>query len=357
MHLHIPYTRLLEPTGEPVAGIPEFAISRLAVVDLYRKMILTRSFDAKAVSLQRTGRLGTYASSLGQEALAVGVGDAMYDDDILVPSFREHGTQICRGVSLNELFMFWGGDERGSNFAVPRRDFPVSITVGGHAPHAVGSALASKLRGDGNASICMLGDGATSKGDFYEAINIAGVWRVPVVFVISNNQWAISVPRARQTAAPTLAQKAVAAGIDGEQVDGNDVFAVREVVRKAIDAARDENRPGIIECLTYRLADHTTADDSSRYRDDAEVSGQWQNDPIARLRRYLTQTHSWRTDEEQAIIQSCNAAVDAAAREYLDTPPQSVETMFDYLYSQLPDSMRAQRDQSCSRANRGPARD
>jgi len=357
MDLQIPYTRLLEPNGALAAGIPEFGMSRLAVVDLYRKMILTRSFDAKAVTLQRTGRLGTYASSLGQEALAIGVGDAMYGDDILVPSFREHGTQICRGVSLKELFMFWGGDERGSNFAIPRRDFPVSITVGGHAPHAVGSALASRLRGEGCASVCMLGDGATSKGDFYEAINIAGVWRVPVVFVISNNQWAISVPRARQTAAPTLAQKAVAAGIEGEQVDGNDVFAVREVVRKAIDAARSENRPAIIECLTYRLADHTTADDSSRYRESDEVSRQWQNDPIARLRRYLTQTHNWRADEEQAIIQSCNAAVDAAAQEYLDTPPQSVETMFDYLYSHLPDSMRPQRDESCSRAHRGTARD
>jgi pyruvate dehydrogenase E1 component alpha subunit len=349
----IPFTRVLGPDGGLIGALPAFADSRAAVAGLYRQMVLTRTFDAKAVALQRTGRLGTYASSLGQEAIAVGVGDAMYEDDILLPTFREHGAQIRRGVSLVELLLYWGGDERGSDFAGPREDFPVSITVGGHAPHAAGTALACKLRGEHRASVCMFGDGASSKGDVYEAMNIAGVWQLPVVFVISNNQWAISVPRERQTAAATLAQKAFAAGFGGEQVDGNDVLAVRDVVRRAVDAARADYRPHLIECLTYRLADHTTVDDATRYRSDTAVSEQWRNDPIARVRRYLTSAHGWQREDEQAVIRECHALVEAAAEAYLQAPPQPPESMFDFLYAELPESLRAQRDAVVARATGG----
>lgn len=348
--LQINYTQVLDSSGQLTGDLPEFAMSRDEVVRLYRQMVLTRAFDAKAIALQRTGRLGTYASSLGQEASAVGVGDAMYADDILVPTFREHGTQICRGVTLTEMFLFWGGDERGSSFVGPKEDFPVSITVGGHCPHAVGAALACKLRGEQRASICMIGDGGTSKGDFYEAMNLAGVWQVPVVFVINNNQWAISVPRERQTAAATLAQKALAAGFEGEQVDGNDVLAVRDVARRAIDRARAQNQPHLIECLTYRLADHTTVDDASRYRDDQEVSKRWQHDPIARLRRYMTSALGWGRDDEQAVIKECNALVEEAAEEYLATPEQLPESMFDYLYAELPAELRQSRERVLERS-------
>ena len=179
-------------------------------------MVLTRAFDAKAVALQRTGRLGTYASSLGQEAVGVGLAAAMRPDDVLLPSFREHGAQICRGVTLKELFLYWGGDERGNDFAGPRQDFPNCVPVGSHAPHAVGVALAFRLRGETRAAVCVFGDGATSKGDVAEALNMAGVWKVPAVFVVNNNGWAISVPVAKQTAAATLAQKAAASGIAGD---------------------------------------------------------------------------------------------------------------------------------------------
>lgn len=342
-HIEIPYTRFLDEAGAPVCELPAFASSRDHLIRLYRWLQLTRIFDAKAVTLQRTGRLGTYASSLGQEAVAVGIGDAMYQDDVLLPSFREHGTQFIRGVTMTELLLFWGGDERGSDFAGPREDFPIAVPVGSHAPHAAGVALALKLRGGGRAAVCVFGDGATSKGDVYEAMNLAGIWELPVVFVVTNNRWAISVPVEKQTAANTIAQKAIAAGFDGEQVDGNDVVAVREVIRRAVDAARTNNVPHLVECLTYRLADHTTADDASRYRDDEEVSEHWKADPLLRMRQYLTNRFDWTKAEEQALLSECEKAVKAAADDYLDTGVQAVETIVDYMYAERPADLEAQR--------------
>jgi len=306
-------------------------------------MVLTRAFDTKAVALQRTGRLGTYPSSLGQEAVGVGIGSAMRRDDVFVPSFREYGAQFLRGVTLTELLLYWGGDERGSDFAGPREDFPICVPVATHVPHAVGVALAIKLRGEHRAVVCGMGDGATSKGDSYEAMNMAGVWHLPIVFVVSNNQWAISVPRAAQTAAETLAQKAIAAGFSGEQVDGNDVIAVRYAVDRALDRARDGGGPHLIEAITYRLSDHTTADNASRYRDDEAVGRRWQEEPLGRVRRYLTDAMEWTKEEEEALIARCTTEVERAVAEYLATPPQPVESLFDYLYAELPADLAEQR--------------
>jgi len=339
----INFSRFLDSEGRPVAALPAFAARPRDLLPLYRAMLLTRSFDAKAIALQRTGRLGTYASALGQEAVGVGLASAMRPDDVLVPAFREQGAQLWRGVTMVELFSFWGGDERGGDYAGPRQDFPVCVPVGTNAPHAAGVALAMKLRGEGRAVICALGDGATSKGDVYEAMNLAGVWRLPVVFVINNNQWAISVPRSAQTAAETLAQKAIAAGFPGVQVDGNDVIAVRHEVEAAIARARSGAGPTLVEAVTYRLGDHTTADDASRYRDDSQVSQRWREEPILRLRRYLTEAAGWTKQEEEALIGECGAAVDAAADAYLGLPPQPPESIFDHLYATLPPSLADQR--------------
>ena len=334
--------RCLGPDGVPVGTLPEFATERATLVALYRAMVLTRTFDAKAVALQRTGRLGTFASSLGQEAASVGLAASMARDDVLLPSFREHGAQLWRGVTLEELFLFWGGDERGSAFA--GADFPVSVPVGSHVPHAAGVALALKLRGEPRVAVTAFGDGATSKGDVYEALNIAGVWNLPLVFVAVNNEWAISVPRSAQTRAATLAQKAIAAGIDGVQVDGNDVIAVRETLAAAIAKARTGGGPTFVEALTYRLADHTTVDDASRYRDDEEVGRHWKEEPIARLRAHLAAAHGWRKQEEEALLESCAAEVERAAEAYLAIPPQSPATIFDHLFATLPPTLAAQRD-------------
>ena len=341
--LEVEHSRFLDPTGKTTQPLPGFAEARDVLVALYRAMVLTRTFDAKAIALQRTGRLGTYASCLGQEAVAVGVGAAMAREDVLLPYAREQGAQLLRGVTLTELFLYWGGDERGSDFQGPREDFPISVPVGTHAPHATGVALAFAIRNEPRVAVCVSGDGSTSKGDFYEALNVAGVWRLPVVFVVTNNQWAISMPRSGQTAAATLAQKAIAAGFTGEQVDGNDVIAVRHVVERALGRARPGGGPQLIEAITYRLSDHTTADNASRYRDDEAVGRHWQEDPIARLRTYLTSQHGWTKEDEEATLEGCSGEVDQAAQEYLATPPQSVEAVFDFMFERLPADLAAQR--------------
>lgn len=337
-------TRFLAPTGDKVAPFPPFAQMASELVALYRGMVLTRTFDAKAIALQRTGRLGTYASSLGQEAVAVGVAAAMRPADVLLPSFREHGAQLWRGVTLKELFLYWGGDERGNDFAGPRQDFPNCIPVGSHTPHAVGVALAFRLRKEKRVAVCVFGDGATSKGDVAEALNIAAVWKVPAIFVINNNGWAISVPVGRQTAAQTLAQKAIAAGIPGEQIDGNDVIAVRDAVARGIEHADRGEGATLIEAVTYRLSDHTTADDASRYRDDAEVSPHWHDEPVVRLRNCMVQMDTWDKEKEEALLRECSVAVEQAAEEYLSTPPQSSEAIFDQVYSRLPSDLIEQLD-------------
>ncbi|MFO0996948.1 MAG: pyruvate dehydrogenase (acetyl-transferring) E1 component subunit alpha [Alphaproteobacteria bacterium] len=340
----ITYSRFLDPDGAVTQALPDFARDPSALRRLYRAMILTRAFDSRALALQRTGRLGTYPSSLGQEAVAVGLADPMRAEDVLVPSFREHGAQLLRGVTATELFLYWGGDERGSDFASAREDFPVAVPVGSQAPHAVGVALAFALRGESRVAVCVFGDGATSKGDVYEAMNLAGVWRLPVVFVINNNQWSISVPRSAQSASATLAQKAVAAGFQGKQVDGNDVIAVRCAVGSAIERARGGGGPTLIEAVTYRLADHTTADDARRYRDDAEVSRHWKNDPIVRLRRYLTRESGWTRDDEERLLSECGRAIDEAADAYLAMPAQLPSALFDHLHATLPEALVEQRD-------------
>lgn len=336
-------TRCLGPSGEAVAALPAFARPN-ELASLYRAMVLTRTFDAKAIALQRTGRLGTYASSLGQEAVSVGAAAAMRPDDVLLPSFREHGAQLWRGVTLKELFLYWGGDERGNDFAGPRQDFPNCVPVGSHPPHAVGVALAFRLRKEKRAAVCIFGDGATSKGDVAEALNMAGAWKAPAVFVVSNNAWAISVPVGKQTAAKTLAQKAIAAGIAGEQVDGNDVIAVRAAVARAIERADRGDGPTLVEAVTYRLSDHTTADDASRYRNDAEVSPHWHDEPVARLRNYMTKNSTWDKAKEDALLHECNAAVERAADDYLATVPQRIESTFDHVYARLPAELTEQRE-------------
>ncbi|UCE31411.1 MAG: pyruvate dehydrogenase (acetyl-transferring) E1 component subunit alpha [Burkholderiales bacterium] len=343
MKIDVPFTRILGPDGKVQPDIEAGTIDLEALKQAYWAMVLARTFDTKAIALQRTGKLGTYASSLGQEAVGVGVARAMQPNDVLLPTFREHGAQLVRGVTLTELFLFWGGDERGCDFAGPRQDFPVCVPIATHAPHAAGVALALKLEGEGGAAVAILGDGATSKGDFYEAMNVAGAWQLPALLFVCNNQWAISVPRSAQSAAETLAQKALAAGFEGEQVDGNDVVAVEHVTGRALAAIRAASRPHLIEAITYRMSDHTTADDASRYRSDDEVSGHWHEDPIARVRTCLVEANAWSTEDEEALLARCTEQIEDAAQQYLGTAPQAPESIFDFTYAQLPADLRAQR--------------
>jgi 2-oxoisovalerate dehydrogenase E1 component alpha subunit len=339
----IEYKQILDPKGDIVAAPPPFAVDFEDVLRMYRAMTCERVFDAKAVNLQRTGQLGTYASSLGHEATHIGVGAAMRPEDVLAPVYREIGTQLWRGVTMREVLTYWGGDERGNDFGRPRHDFAWCVPIATQTLHAAGAAMAFKVRKEPRCALAYIGDGGTSEGAFYEALNLAGARALPVVFVIVNNGWAISVPVAEQTAARTLAQKAVAAGIAGLQVDGNDVFAVRQVVGEALARARRGGGPSLIEALTYRLGDHTTADDAGRYRNAQEVKEAWTLEPMIRIRQYLLKADAWTLAQEQALLQDCSREVDAAVSEYLKGPKPSTDAMFDYLFAELPPHLREQR--------------
>jgi pyruvate dehydrogenase E1 component alpha subunit len=339
----IHYRQILGPGGDVVAPLPPFAKDTAEVLRMYRAMTLVRVFDAKAVNLQRTGQLGTYPSSLGHEAAHVGVGAAMRPEDVLAPVYREFGTQLWRGVTMTEILTYWGGDERGNDFAVPRGDFAWCVPIATQTLHAAGAAMAFKVLKQPRCALAYIGDGGTSEGAFYEALNLAGSRALPVVFVIVNNGWAISVPTKEQTAAQTLAQKAVAAGIPGVQVDGNDVFAVRQVVGEALETARRGAGPTLIEALTYRLSDHTTADDASRYRPDQEVKDAWALEPLLRIRAFLIGTGQWDAAKEQALLDECTRNVDASVTEYLGKAKPATDAMFDHLFAALPAHLQEQR--------------
>jgi len=337
------YRHYLDPKGQLIGEAPAFAKDREIMLSLYRAMTLTRIFDYKAVALQRTGQIGTYPSCLGQEAVGVGYASVMTDKDVMFTTYREQAAQLWRGVTITELLQYWGGDERGCNYAGPREDFPVAVPIGSQATHAVGVATAFKLRGEPRVAVCALGDGATSKGDFYESINLAGVWKLPAVFVVINNHWAISLPVEQQTATQTLAQKAIAAGIPGIQIDGNDIVAVRQVCGEAMDRARKGEGATVIEAFTYRIGDHTTADDATRYRKDEQISAAWKIDPLARLRTYLGALGWWSKEDEEKLIAECKQKIEAAVAEYSAIPPPRPESMFDHLFETLPPALAWQR--------------
>lgn len=342
-HFEIPYFQYLNEDGQLAEDAPALAQDTKTLLALYRLMVLVRTMDTKAIALQRTGKLGTYPSTKGQEAVFVGVGHAMEKKDIFVPYYRDIGTLIQRGVRLSQILMYWGGDERG-NVYQNSTDFPYSVPVGSQPLHAAGAAYALKYRKEKQAVVSICGEGATSQGDFYEAMNVAGVWKLPVVFIICNNQWAISVPREAQTAAHTIAQKAIAAGFKGEQVDGNDIIAVQHRTAEALRAAREHHEPRLLEMVCYRQHDHTTADDASRYEPKHLREQEWRKEPITRLQNYLKKLNVLNDTIEAEIQAECAAEVDKNVQEYLSLEPQPLESMFDYLYATLPKIYEEQRD-------------
>jgi 2-oxoisovalerate dehydrogenase E1 component alpha subunit len=338
----VEYTRFLDANGEPTQALPAFA-NKETLLALYQHMLLTRLFDSKAVTLQRTGKLNTYASSLGQEAIPVGLVSDMQNADVLCPSYRDYGAQLMRGVKMSEILSYWKGNEWGNYFQECPNDFPICVPIATQLLHATGVATAFKLRQQTQVAVTTCGDGATSKGDFYEALNIAGAWQLPVVFVINNNQWAISVARKNQSYAKTLAQKSIAAGISGEQVDGNDVIAVKFAVGKALAKAREGKGPSVIEALSYRLCDHTTADDASRYRKQEELQQAWKEEPLLRLRTYLFKQKFWSENEEEKLKEKYTIEIEEAVNKYLSLSKTAITDIFDYHYAQLPADLNEQR--------------
>lgn len=348
-------TRFVDSEGALLAPLPAFAQDADELRRMYRVMVETRTIDRKAVSLQRTGQLGTYASCLGQEAIGTAMGLALRAEDILIPSYREYAAQFLRGAPAETTFLYWAGDERSMCFpeGTPSfHDFPLSVPIGTHIPQAVGVAYALKLRNKPGVVLASCGDGATSKGDFYEAVSSAKIWNLPLVFLISNNQWAISLPSSRQTGAQTLAQKAIAGGIPGEQVDGNDVIATRFVLERAIAAARAGEGPRLIEAITYRLHDHTTADDARRYRSEDEVKEAWTRCPVKRLRACMETLGCWSAADEEALMREAADKAEAVARAYLAMTPEAPQAIFDSLYATLPAAMEWQRAEVVAAAPR-----
>ncbi len=343
-HFAVPYYQYLDEASQLADEVPTLAQDKDALIHLYELMMSVRMMDAKAIALQRTGKLGTYPSTRGQEAVFVGVGNALAKQDIYVPYYRDTGVLIQRGVKWSQILLYWGGDERGNIFNKDSEDFPYSVPVGSQPLHAAGAAYAICYRKEKRAVLSMCGDGATSQGDFYEAMNVAGMWKLPVVFVVCNNQWAISVPRVAQTAAPTLAQKAIAAGFNGEQVDGNDIIAVQHRTAEALKNARDHHQPHLLEMICYRQHDHTTADDASRYEPKNLREQEWKKEPIMRLRHYLEKQKWWSEEQEKALQAKCVTEIEQVVQEYLSVPSQPLESMFDYLYATLPTIYHAQRD-------------
>jgi len=302
---------------------------------MYELLVLTRTFDQRALNLQREGRLGTYPSLLGQEASQVGSALAAEKTDWIFPTFREGAVYITAGLPMDLLYQYWAGDERGMKIPEGLNLCPLCIPVGTQVPHAVGAAMAAKYRGDRVAALAYFGDGGISKGDFHEGLNMAGVFKLPVVFLCQNNHWAISVPRERQTASKTIAQKAFAYGFEGIQVDGNDVLAVYKATRDALQKAKEGNGPTLIECDTYRMADHTTADDAPRCRPKEELERWKAKDPILRMRLFLEKKALWTGEFQKDIEARSKAVVDEAVKKAETAGPPDPRDLFTYTYRSL----------------------
>lgn len=336
--------RFLDQHGQCISPLPTY-YSITVLKELYTLLTRTRAMDTKAVNLQRTGLMSTYPSSRGQEAVGVGIGHAMTESDVFCPYYRDQGTYLQRGVSISDIYSLWGGDERGNYISADSQDFPLCVPIACQYLHATGVAFAIKHRQEHRAVVTTGGDGSTSKGDFYEAMNLAGTWNLPLVFVINNNQWAISVPRNDQTGSKTIAQKAMAAGFAGIQVDGNDVIAVRETVSQALEKARRGGGPTLIEAVSYRLCDHTTADDATRYQPSDEVKQAWTQEPIIRLANYLESQGEWSKQQEAELQTTIKAEIEHQTQLYLNREPQEKADLFKYLYNNMPDALLDQMDE------------
>jgi pyruvate dehydrogenase E1 component alpha subunit len=312
------------------------------VLESYKFMQFERVADLMTVSYQRQGRMYTYPPNIGQEAVHVGIGKQVRDQDWLVPAFREMGMYLLKGAKLSDIFLYWGGYEDGSMFSGAPNFLPISVPIASQLIHAVGLGYAAKLKKEDSVIFGVVGDGGTSEGDFHEALNIGGAWKAPVVFIIQNNHYAISVPVKMQTAAKSLAIKACAYGIPGIQVDGNDFFAVYRAAQEAIAHAKAGNGPVLIEALTYRKGAHTTSDDPSLYRTREEEEEWEKKDPVKRLRSYLVSQGLWKEEQDEPLLESFKKEVDKEFAVYENYPAYKLEDVFKYNYKDMPEDLKQQ---------------
>ena len=302
---------------------------------LYSLMATARAADLKALKLQRQGRMGTFAPSLGHEACQVGSAFALQPKDWVFPYFRDLGNYITLGLPLKNYYLYWMGNEEGMRIPAGLNIFTISVPVGSQLPHSVGCAMAMKYRKEQAAALAYFGDGATSEGDFGEALNFAGVFRTPNVFICFNNQYAISTPVRQQTAAKSIAEKATAFGFNGIRADGNDVLAMYSLTREALEKARSGGGPTLIEAFTYRMGNHTTSDDASRYRMEAEVNEWSRRDPIERFRLYLKDKGLWDETFESRVQREAEDLINKAVEEAESTPPPRPEDLFIHTYEEM----------------------
>ena len=352
--LHDDAVQILTPDGEVRDGATVPDIDDETLVEIYEGMVFARELDHRATTMHRQGRMGTYPPLAGQEAAQIASTVALADTDWVSYQYREHGVPIARGIS-HEYLLYWMGHEAGNEWLPERNIFPVNISIGSQLPHATGMAWAAKLKGDDTAVVCHFGDGATSEGDFHEALNFAGVFDVPAVFFCNNNQYAISIPRERQTAATTIAQKAHAYGMKGVQVDGMDPLAVYQVTTEAVERAKDppaepdhENgrarRPTLVEAVMYRLGAHTTVDDPSNYREDEEVERWRERDPISRLEVFLRDRDLLDDDRVTEIQKDAEAEI-ATLVEQAEAYEADPDEMFAHTYAEQTPRIREQQAQ------------
>jgi pyruvate dehydrogenase E1 component alpha subunit len=340
----IDYLSILNVKGKVDTKLmPDLSAKQLQ--HFHRIMLLSRRFDERLLSLQRQGRIGTFAPIKGQEASQIGAVAALRPEDWVVPAFRETAAAIYRGTPLSGLFIFQAGYNEGSRIPEGQNDLPIAVPVGTQIPHAAGIAYGMKYRQAKQVVLTFFGDGATSEGDFHEGLNFAGVFQTPTIFLCQNNQWAISLPRAKQTKSKTLAQKALAYGLPGVQVDGNDIFAVYVAVQEAVERARAGDGPTLIECVTYRLSFHTTADDPSKYRSEAEVKAWQKRDPLPRLQQYLIDQDLLSKQHLAALEDDIRAEIDQAWQEAQAQMEQMGDPLdiFDHVYAERPPYLEEQR--------------
>ncbi len=348
----MPEDRVAAPGTEGAARQQSAGIPRDLLRRMYLAMVYTRTMDERAMKLQRAGRIGFHVPSTGQEAAAVGTAAALQAEDWVFPSYREPAVAILRGVPPVELFHNLFGNRldqaRGRQMPVHYslgriRFVSVSSPIGTQIIQAAGAAMASRIRRDGRVMMTWFGDGATSSSDFHTGLNFAGVFRAPCVFVCTNNQWAISLPVERQTASETIAVKAEAYGFPGVRVDGNDVMAVYEAARVAVERARRGDGPTLIECLTWRVGPHSSSDDPGRYRPEATTEEWRKKDPIERLKRHLLRSGVLAEEEDQAIREEARRSIDEAVRVAEATPPPAPESLFQDVYAEIPPHLVQQR--------------
>lgn len=334
--------QILDKEGNVVRPelLPELSEEQL--VKMYQTMRFSRIIDEKTLQYQRQGRMLTYAPNLGQEAAQVGSAAALRQTDWVAPSFRELGVWLYKGAPLKNIFLYWFGNEWGMHMPEEVRVLPISVPIASQMQHATGLAYASQYRGEDDVAVAYVGDGGTSQGDFHEALNFAAVKSTPNVFVIQNNQFAISTRRGIQSKTRTLAQKALAYGMPGFQVDGNDVLAMYAVMKEAVDRARNGEGPSLIEAYTYRMGAHTTSDDPTVYRDDSEVDAWKDKDPIDRFRKYLMAQGIWDEEKEAAFTEEKGAYVKEIFESVEKQGVVDLEDVFDYVYAERTPILEAQ---------------